>query len=668
MLNLSNIAFKYHGNYGGPNYTGGKIGGSDFSVPPIDSLDALFRTHDYFYFHGLEKSGDILLVKQLGDLIKTLPSGKLRQKAIAAKRAFFMKEKFSKDHPVQISYTGAGDLDSIYNLPKTGPHKLVPMLKSLKVLPENLSLHASKFFTPIMGFGEYTINKVPPAPRLVGIELHPGPKKKSVAVKAKKAIKKAIKKVAKVESQALVPRPIKGQGGYFSDILSGLGSLGGKALGSAFGPVGSMVGGVSGGWLGNKLAKIAGFGKYKIKSNALLANQNFMFNEGNSSPTFEYTKDGSVIICHREFLGVLNASASTTASNVTAFGGRFFNVNPTNSATFPWLHAIALMFQEWEPMGIIFETKKLIGTTASAGGTIVNNIGEVFAASIYDIQAGYAEVGNSGGLNLPFQNQSDMENTEFTQDHAAYESFYHPLECDPSQRITKNLTCYAADIAVGTQIIGFPNNTNTLCLTQFASAYAPQVSEALQEIFIIYKIKLMKPLIKFAPVSKNLFFRADALASVVNATPLGLATSTTLPLVNRLAVGSSLFPSSITTSTGSLLNFLSSSFSIGEKFEVSYYVGGTAAAIAAPTISYGTGLVALAVYDNGTTAQHSIPADAVSSARFQMVFAFSVTEAISTTSTTFIKFGNGGTLPTNPTQMECYIKPLRRIVNTVPAY
>nr|MDJ0630938.1 hypothetical protein [Rhodobacter sp.] len=38
-----------YGNYGGAGWTGGERGGTDFSVPPVDALDAAFQTHDMAY-------------------------------------------------------------------------------------------------------------------------------------------------------------------------------------------------------------------------------------------------------------------------------------------------------------------------------------------------------------------------------------------------------------------------------------------------------------------------------------------------------------------------------------------------------------------------------------------------------------------------------------------
>lgn len=43
------IPLPTYGNYGGRGYTGGQINGNNFSVPPVNDLDAIFRTHDQAY-------------------------------------------------------------------------------------------------------------------------------------------------------------------------------------------------------------------------------------------------------------------------------------------------------------------------------------------------------------------------------------------------------------------------------------------------------------------------------------------------------------------------------------------------------------------------------------------------------------------------------------------
>jgi len=60
--------FKYHGNYCGPGYTGGKFvdqgSKGDYTVPPLDDLDSKCRQHDWMYENGLVHEGDKDLVNQ----------------------------------------------------------------------------------------------------------------------------------------------------------------------------------------------------------------------------------------------------------------------------------------------------------------------------------------------------------------------------------------------------------------------------------------------------------------------------------------------------------------------------------------------------------------------------------------------------------------------------
>lgn len=66
---MSNLKFKYHGNYCGPNYCGGSFAKKcDFSVEPVDELDAACRLHDYSYDVGNNAAGDDALARAAAGL------------------------------------------------------------------------------------------------------------------------------------------------------------------------------------------------------------------------------------------------------------------------------------------------------------------------------------------------------------------------------------------------------------------------------------------------------------------------------------------------------------------------------------------------------------------------------------------------------------------------
>lgn len=67
-LYVLTYGFVPYGNYGGPNWTGGKINGNDFSKKPVDKMDQLFKEHDIAY----QSKDPIARLKADIDLVKGL--------------------------------------------------------------------------------------------------------------------------------------------------------------------------------------------------------------------------------------------------------------------------------------------------------------------------------------------------------------------------------------------------------------------------------------------------------------------------------------------------------------------------------------------------------------------------------------------------------------------
>lgn len=77
------IAIPTYGNYGGPGYSNGEVLTSpnqpvDYSAPPVDALDALFRFHDMAYdspSREVRAEGDLALIHGIEGLPRTPDSG-----------------------------------------------------------------------------------------------------------------------------------------------------------------------------------------------------------------------------------------------------------------------------------------------------------------------------------------------------------------------------------------------------------------------------------------------------------------------------------------------------------------------------------------------------------------------------------------------------------------
>jgi len=102
---LEELQFKYHGNYGGPGYSGGKFGKeANFSSEPQDKLDEAFKEHDSHYAVGHQEAGDKVLVKRLQDI----PGWKAR----LAQLGFSLKSMLGLSRDVPIP--GTLSLDELY--------------------------------------------------------------------------------------------------------------------------------------------------------------------------------------------------------------------------------------------------------------------------------------------------------------------------------------------------------------------------------------------------------------------------------------------------------------------------------------------------------------------------------------------------------------------------
>lgn len=214
------------------------------------------------------------------------------------------------------------------------------------------------------------------------------------------------------------PAPRKRTSGPYrsSGIGQTLGSTAGQVIGGLI-PGGSGIGGVVGGIAGNlgeKLFRnITGLGEYSIKSNSIMGQDPpLMHSTGKSNNTFR--------IRHREYL----TDVITNAPN--SFSVKSYPISVTAQATFPWLAQIANQFQEWRPMGIVFEFKS---TSGDALNSVNTALGTVIMATQYN------------SVQNPPATKQQMENTQYTTSCKPSVNMMHCVECDPSQMVLPRLYC-----------------------------------------------------------------------------------------------------------------------------------------------------------------------------------------------------------------------------------
>jgi hypothetical protein len=229
-------------------------------------------------------------------------------------------------------------------------------------------------------------------------------------------------------------RNLKGQGDYSEEILSierplqrleskidhlekklvGKGVSNANLAASTIGrTLGNFVGqGDLGAQAGSSLAKLFGHGDYNVKVNSLM--------DPNIPTGAKFANAGrrGTRIIEREFVG--NITAGALSGNASVFDYQSFMLNPTNANLFPWLSNIAILYDQWEPNGIVLE---YISTSSEFNGAS-QALGAVIIATDYD------------PYDLPYSTKQEMENSDYACSTKPALDLIHGIECDKRERLT----------------------------------------------------------------------------------------------------------------------------------------------------------------------------------------------------------------------------------------
>jgi len=237
--------------------------------------------------------------------------------------------------------------------------------------------------------------------------------------------------------------------------------------------LGSQLGGALGGWAQKGISALIGRGDYKEEhaASGLDIDSNSIVKPMTASqvPIFS-TPDklhGAVRVQHREYIRDIDTNSAFTQQ---------LRINPNNPALFPWLSTMAINFEQWLPMGIVFEFVSTAGNAFSGGAA---NLGDISMATQYDLIA------------PPFFTKSQILNHFYATSAATSQDLMHAIECAPGD--TPCLPRYIDHGSVTT----FDPRLNDLGIFNWLTE-GSQSTYTAGQLWVTYEIILLKPRLELA--------------------------------------------------------------------------------------------------------------------------------------------------------------------------
>lgn len=179
----------------------------------------------------------------------------------------------------------------------------------------------------------------------------------------------------------------------------------------------------------------------------------------------------AVRVSHREYISDILMTDS--------FNNAYMRFAPTNATMFPWLNQIALSFEQYKFLGIVFEFRSLAANAVTA---TVAGMGSITLSTQYNV------------YEIPHYTKVQSNNAQFATSCKPSESMFHPVECDPSE--TPNQPLYIQ------HLFDIPGDQrfNEMGTLNVVTQGAPLPYFGAGELWVTYDILLLKPIVPQLPV------------------------------------------------------------------------------------------------------------------------------------------------------------------------
>lgn len=187
-------------------------------------------------------------------------------------------------------------------------------------------------------------------------------------------------------------------------------------------------------------------------------------------PTFNPTDLHTVTYSNREFIKDIYAPAVGSPFSVDTL-----YINPGLGSTFPWLAQLAINFEEYELVQLIFTFKSTVTDFAAASG----QVGQILMATQYNPNSD------------TFADKEEMMLHEGGMSCKTSESMVHGVECDP-RKITGDGQKFvrAGSLPPTEDLKNYDLGKTSIAVLNVPSTYAGQ---QLGELWVSYTVQLRKP-------------------------------------------------------------------------------------------------------------------------------------------------------------------------------
>jgi len=290
------------------------------------------------------------------------------------------------------------------------------------------------------------------------------------------------------QSLAMIPRQIRGTGGYYVQ-----GGLFGSAKMGPYKANAGIQGGYYRGDLPTRVPAMTGLGAYNISN----IRHNVLIKPDIPQVRNALYAEGATVIRHREYLGPI-----ITSDTAGAFKLQSFPLNPAQATTFPWLSTIASNYEEYKPNGLMFEFRSTASDAIASSTNLA--LGQCMMVSQYD------------PTDPLFSNDVELLNYTWAQSGKVSDNIQHYVECDPKQSPLSHL--YTRE--------GGTSNSSDLRFSdfgRFSIATSGLQGESVQigQLWVTYEFLLYKPKVGSSQADAGGWFHFHSDVGVSDTNPLG---------------------------------------------------------------------------------------------------------------------------------------------------